>query len=31
MEPGAAQRLRDRTALMSGHSGDENRSILRHG
>src|SRR5438132_8137936 len=28
MEPGAAQRLRDRTALMAGHSGDENRSIL---
>src|SRR5213594_3816918 len=31
MEPGAPQRVRDSTALMAGHSGDENRSILRHG
>jgi hypothetical protein len=30
MEPGALQRLRDRTALMACHSGDENRSIA-HG
>src|SRR3989442_14338614 len=31
MEPGTPQRVRDRTALMAGHSSDENRSILRHG
>jgi hypothetical protein len=31
MESGALQRVRDRTALMPGDSGDENRSILRHG
>ncbi len=31
MEPGALQRLRDRAALIACHSGDENRSIARHG
>ena len=31
IEPGALQRLRDRAALMACHSGDENRSITRHG
>ena len=30
-EPAALQRLRDRAALMACHSGDENRSIARHG
>src|ERR1700730_10041969 len=30
-EPGALQRLRDRAALIACHSGDENRSIARHG
>jgi len=30
-EPAAPQRLRDRAALMACHSGDENRSIVRHG
>src|SRR5436190_10586093 len=29
MEPAALQGLRDRAALMAGHSGDENRSIGR--
>src|SRR6266446_8130226 len=31
MEPGALQRPRDRAALIACHSGDENRSIARHG
>src|ERR1700722_11248189 len=30
-EPGALQRLRDRAALIACYSGDENRSIVRHG
>jgi hypothetical protein len=30
-EPAVLQRLRDRAALMACHSGDENRSIARHG
>jgi hypothetical protein len=30
-EPAALQRLRDRAALIACHSGDENRSIARHG
>jgi len=30
-ESGALQRVRDRAALMACHSGDENRSIARHG
>src|ERR1700681_1429552 len=30
-EPGALQRLRNRAALIACHSGDENRSIARHG
>ena len=29
--PAALQRLRDRAALIACHSGDENRSIVRHG
>src|SRR5579863_3174974 len=31
MEPAALQRPRDRAALIAGYSGDENRSIARHG
>jgi hypothetical protein len=31
LEPAASQCLRDRAALMAGHSGDENRSVSRHG
>jgi hypothetical protein len=31
IEPGALQRPRDRAALIACHSGDENRSIARHG